>query len=155
MAVPEDRRKVAIRVTVIQYGLTVAFAFLALAFWYLQVVQFPHYYELAENNHQRTLALRAPRGVLYDRNGKVLVENRDSYNIAIVREHSKSVPQTLRLLASVTGVDVGRLQDTIRRRASEPKYRPIPVIEDASLAQVAAVAAHRLDFPDVIVERVP
>src|SRR5512142_353446 len=151
MAVPEDRRKIAIRVTVIQYALTVGFAFLALAFWYLQVVQFNRYNELAENNHQRTLALRAPRGVLYDRNGKVLVENRDSYNISIVREHSKNVPQTLRLLADVTGVDVGRLQDTLRRRANEPKYRPIPVIEDASLAQVAAVAAHRLDFPDVIV----
>ena len=34
------------------------------------------YEEMAENNHQRTLALRAPRGVLFDRNGKVLVENR-------------------------------------------------------------------------------
>jgi len=155
MAVPEDRRKVAIRVTVVQYGLTVVFAFLALAFWYLQVVQFNRYRELAENNHQRTLALRAPRGVLYDRNGRVLVENRDSYNISIVREHSKNVAQTVRLLATVAGVDAGRLQDTIRQRESEPRYRPIPVIEDASLAQVAAVAAHRLDFPDVVVEKVP
>ncbi len=155
MAVPEDRRKIAIRVSVIQYGLTVGFAFLALAFWYLQVVQFNHLHELAENNHLRTLALRAPRGVLYDRHGRVLVENRDSYNISIVREHSKNLPQTVRLLAAVTGIDAGPLQGTIRRRESEPLYRPIPVIEDASLAQVAAVAAHRLDFPDVVVEKVP
>jgi penicillin-binding protein 2 len=155
MAVPGDRRKIAVRLTVVQYGLTVIFAFLALAFWYLQVVQYGRFYELAENNHQRTLPLRAPRGVLFDRNGRVLVENRDSYNISIVREHSKNLPQTIRLLASVTGVEEARLQDTIRRREAEPKYRPIPVIEDASLAQVAAVAAHRLDFPDVIFERVP
>jgi penicillin-binding protein 2 len=155
MAVPEDRRKIAVRLTVVQYGLTVVFAFLALAFWYLQVVQYGRFYELAENNHQRTLPLRAPRGVLFDRNGRVLVENRDSYNISIVREHSKNLPQTIRLLASVTGVEEAGLQDTIRRREAEPKYRPIPVIEDASLAQVAAVAAHRLDFPDVIFERVP
>jgi len=155
MAVPGDRRKIAVRLTVVQYGLTVIFAFLALAFWYLQVVQYGRFYELAENNHQRTLPLRAPRGVLFDRNGRVLVENRDSYNISIVREHSKNLPRTIRLLASVTGVEEARLQDTIRRREAEPKYRPIPVIEDASLAQVAAVAAHRLDFPDVIFERVP
>jgi penicillin-binding protein 2 len=155
MAVPEDRRKIAIRLTFVQYGLTVAFAFLALAFWYLQVVQYGRYYELAENNHQRTLPLRAPRGVLFDRNLRVLVENRDSYNISIVREHSKNLPQTIRLLARVTGVEETRLQDTIRRRESEPRYRPIAVVEDASLAQVAAVAAHRLDFPDVIVEHVP
>lgn len=155
MAVPGDRRKIAVRLTVVQYGLTVFFAFLALAFWYLQVVQYGRFYELAENNHQRTLPLRAPRGVLFDRNGRVLVENRDSYNISIVREHSKNLPGTIRLLASVTGVEEAGLQNTIRRREAEPKYRPIPVIEDASLAQVAAVAAHRLDFPDVIFERLP
>jgi penicillin-binding protein 2 len=155
MAVPEDRRRIAIRLSVIQYGLTVAFAFLALAFWFLQVVQYGRYYELAENNHQRTLPLRAPRGVLFDRDGRVLVENRDSYNISIVREHSKNLPQTIRLLASVTGVDEARLRGTIRRQENEPRYRPIAVIEDASLAQVAAVAVHRLDFPDVVVERVP
>jgi penicillin-binding protein 2 len=155
MAVPEDRRKVAIRVSVVQYGLTIVFAFIALAFWYLQVVQFNRFYELAENNHQRTLPLRAPRGVLYDRNGRVLVENRDSYNISIVREHSKNLAQTVHLLATVTGADEARLQDTVRRRGSEPRYRPLPVVEDASLAQVAAVAAHRLDFPDVVVEKVP
>ena len=42
---------------------------LAIAFWVLQVVQHDQYLELAENNHQRALVLRAPRGVLFDRNG--------------------------------------------------------------------------------------
>ena len=57
------------------------------------------YEEMAENNHQRTLALRAPRGVLFDRNGKVLVENRHSFTISIVREHTKDLDRTMRLLA--------------------------------------------------------
>jgi penicillin-binding protein 2 len=155
MAVPEDRRKTSLRVAIIQYGLTVAFAFLALAFWYLQVVGYNRYSEQAENSYQRTLPLRAPRGVLFDRNGRVLVENRESYNISIVREHSLDVGRTIRRLAQATGVDESRVQDTVRRRWAEPRYRPIAVIEDASLAQVAAVAAHRIDFPDVVVERVP
>ena len=155
MALPEDRRKIAIRVSVLQFALTVLFAFLALAFWYLQVVQYARLFEFAENNHQRTLPLRAPRGVLFDRTHKVLVENRDSFNISIVREHSKNVTQTVRLLASATGVPEAQLLDTVRRYEREPKYRPIPVIEDASLAQVAAVAARRLDFPDLIFESVP
>ncbi|MGE5361042.1 MAG: penicillin-binding protein 2 [Bacteroidales bacterium] len=155
MGVPEDRRKISTRLSVLQYGLTVVFAFLALAFWYFQVVQYNHFYELAENNHQRTMPLRAPRGVLYDRNGRVLVENRDSYNISIVREHTRNVGQTLKRLAEVTGGDAAQFQEVVRRRLSEPRYRPIPVIEDATLAQVAAVAAHRLEFPELVVERVP
>ena len=42
----------------------------------LQVVQHERYLEMAENNHQRTLALRAPRGMVFDRNGELLVRNR-------------------------------------------------------------------------------
>src|SRR5512147_1771086 len=145
MAVPEDRRKVATRVTVLQYTLTVLFAFLALAFWYLQIVQHQRFRELAENNHQRTLPLRAPRGVLFDRNGKVLVESRDSFVISIVREQSKNLDNTVRKLAKFTGLDEGMIRETIKRHRAEPSYRPIPIIEDASLAQVAAVSARRLD----------
>ena len=112
---------------------------------------------MAENNHQRTLALRAPRGVLFDRNGKVLVENRHSFTISIVREHTKDLDRTIRLLSAVAGLDAEQVQQIVDRHRGEPTYRPIVVVEDASLAQVAAVTARRLDFelPDVVVEEVP
>jgi penicillin-binding protein 2 len=157
LSMPEDRRKLVVRVFVLQYGVVVIFAALALAFWYLQVAEHQRFREMAENNHQRTLALRAPRGVLYDRDGKVLVENRDSLVISLVREHTHDMNATIRKLAQVTGLSEASVKEIIRRHRSEPSYRPIPIVNDASLAQVAAVAAHRLDseLPDVIVERVP
>ena len=87
MAVPaEDRRRVTTRLVVLQVGAVVVFAVLAACFWVLQIVQETKYKELAENNYQRTLALRAPRGVLFDRHGRVLVENRNAYTISINRE---------------------------------------------------------------------
>jgi penicillin-binding protein 2 len=112
---------------------------------------------MAENNHQRTLALRAPRGILFDRNGKVLVENRHSFSVSIVREHTKDLNRTIRLLAAVAGMDEARVRQIVDRHRHEPTYRPIVVIEDASLAQVAAITARRLDFelPDVMIEEVP
>ena len=64
MAVAEDRRRIASRLVVLQVGIVVVFAALAISFWVLQIVQGAKYVEMAENNHQRTLALRAPRGVL-------------------------------------------------------------------------------------------
>ena len=123
---PEDRRKLATRLIVVQVAVTVVFAALALAFWYFQVVQHEKFREMAENNHQRTLPLRAPRGVLFDRNGKVLVENRDSFVISIVREQSKNMDRTIRLLARVTGVDEAFIRESIKRHRLEPSYRPIP-----------------------------
>src|SRR6185295_15232429 len=112
---------------------------------------------MAENNHQRTLALRAPRGVLYDRDGQVLVENRHSFTISIVREHTKDIERTIEMLSEVAGLDANEVRATVARHRSEPSYRPIVVVDDASLAQVAAIIARRLDFelPDVVVEEVP
>src|SRR5687767_12701064 len=115
MAVAEDRRRIATRLTVLQVGVVVAFAALTIGFWYLQVVQHARFKEMAENNHQRTLALRAPRGVLFDRNGKVLVENRLSFNISIVREHTKDLDRTIRLLAAVAGLDPAYVRQVVDR----------------------------------------
>src|SRR2546427_6723173 len=157
MAFTEDRRKVTIRLAVVQYIVVVTFSVLAVSFWVLQVVQHAKYEEMAENNHQRTLALRAPRGLVFDRNGHVLVENRHSYSISIVREHTKDLNRTVRLLAAVLRMDEGAVRDIVNRHRREPTYRPITIVQDATLAQVAAVTARRLDFelPDVVVEQVP
>jgi penicillin-binding protein 2 len=157
MAVAEDRRRITIRLVTLQVGAVVLFAALAIAFWFLQIVQNKKFEEMAENNHQRTLALRAPRGVLFDRNGKVLVENRHAYRISIVREHTKDMDRTIHLLSQVAGLDPADVTVTVNRHRGEPSYRPIVVVEDASLSQVAAITARRLDFelPDVVVEEVP
>src|SRR4051794_9857957 len=113
--------------------------------------------EMAENNHQRTLSLRAPRGVVFDRTGRVLVENRHSYSISIVREHTTNLDRTVRLLAEVVGVPESEVREIVDRHRREPSYRPITVVQDATLAQVAAVRARRLDteLPDAVVEQVP
>ncbi|MSO55661.1 MAG: penicillin-binding protein 2 [Acidobacteria bacterium] len=153
----QDRRKVSIRLAVLQGGFAVVFTALAVSFWYFQIVQHAKYEELAENNHQRTISLRAPRGVMFDRDGRVMVENRSSFTISIVREHTKDLDRTIRVLSEVAGLDPKYVQAEMNRHRREPTYQPIVIVVDASLAQVAAVLARRLDteLPDVVVEEVP
>src|SRR5947209_507129 len=155
MALIEDRRKLTVRLTVLQYVIVVVFSVLSVSFWVLQVVQHTKYEEMAENNHQRTLALRAPRGLVFDRNGRVLVENRHSYSISIVREHTKDLSRTIRLLSGVLGVDEAGVREIVNRHRREPTYRPITIVQDATLPQVAALMARRLELPGVLVEEVP
>jgi penicillin-binding protein 2 len=157
MAQAEDRRRTTTRIVVLQVCAAVVFAVLAICFWVLQVAQHQKFKVMAENNHQRTLALRAPRGVLFDRDGEVLVENRNSYTISIVREHTKDLNRTIRLLSEVAGLDPADVRRIVDRHRREPAYRPIVIVDDATLAQVAAVTARRLDFelPDVLVAEVP
>jgi penicillin-binding protein 2 len=153
----EDRRRATIRLTLLQYAIIGIFSTLAVGFWVMQIVEHAKFEEMAENNHQRTLALRAPRGIVFDRNLHVLVENRRSYSISIVREHTKDLNRTVRLLATVLGIDEAGVRQIVDRHRREPTYRPITIVQDATLAQVAAIRARRLDFelPDVVVEPVP
>ena len=157
ISVTEERRRVSVRLVVLQVSVVVTFAALAMSFWFLQVAQHARYQKMAENNHQRTISLRAPRGLVFDRYGRMLVENRHAFTVSIVRERSRDLDRTIRLLAAVAGLDVKRVQQIVDRHLREPGFRPIVVIEDASLGQVAAIIARRLDFelPDVVVDRVP
>ena len=130
----EDRRKVTVRLYVLQVVISAAFVALACGFCYFQVVQNAKFVELADNNHQRTIALRAPRGVMFDRNMKVLVENRSSFTISIVREHSKNLDHTIKVLSEVAGLDERYVKDVVNRHRRDPSYQPIVVVEDASLS---------------------
>jgi penicillin-binding protein 2 len=152
---PDDRRSLTLRLSVLQYAVAAAFALLAVGFWIFQIAQHEKFREMAENNQLRRLPLPAPRGVLLDRSGKVLVENQDTRNIAIVREQTKDVGDVLRTLADATGVSEAQLRDTLSRRRREPSYRPIVLIENATPEQYIAVMARRLELPGVIAEPVP
>jgi penicillin-binding protein 2 len=151
----EDRRRIGARVTVLQTAIAAVFGLLAVGFWILQIVQNARFEELAQNNHQRTIALRAPRGLVFDRHGQILVENRQSYSISIVREQSRDLNRTVRLLAAALRIEEAQVRDAVERQRREPSYRPIVIVQNATYEQVAAVKARKYELPDVEVEQVP
>jgi penicillin-binding protein 2 len=93
--------------------------------------------------------------VLFDRNGKVLVQNQDVHNIVLVREQTKDIDQTLQTLAEATGTDVAQLREIVERRRKEPSYRPIVLIENATRSQVIAAEARALEMPGIAPHQVP
>jgi penicillin-binding protein 2 len=154
----EDRRTFLVRLTALRVGVIVCLALLAVGFWILQIVQRDKYMEMAESNHLRTIPLRAPRGVLYDRNGKVLVENSYSYTIAIVRErmaNPRDLSDVVKRLADATGVEQDRIAEIVKRHRTDASFQPIPVVEHATVEQVYAVLARRLELPEIDVQQVP
>src|SRR4029453_17035285 len=115
----EQRRALTVRLSILQGVVCVLFAALAVSFWVIQIVQHQKFQEMAENNHQRTLALRAPRGVLFDRDLKPLVVNRPSFSISIVREHSQDMDRAIRLLSSALGLDEAGVRASVERHRRE------------------------------------
>ena len=145
------------RLLALRVGAAALFFMLAVGFWFPQIAQHQRFEEMAESNHQRTLALRAPRGVVLDRDGRILIDNRGAFSVSVVREQSADLERTLVRLAEVADLDIDAVRATVERHRGDPAYRPIVIIEDATLAQVAAIMARRLDFelPDVVIEEVP
>jgi len=112
----EDRRSLTVRLSSLQVIVAVIFGALTVVFWVFQVAQHEKFEQIAEENHLRRLPLPAPRGVLFDRNGKVLVDNQSTFNIALVREQTKDLNQTLHTLALATGADEAVMRETVNRR---------------------------------------
>jgi penicillin-binding protein 2 len=151
----DNRRSVGLRLGALQYLIATIFLILAVAFWVLQVAEHQRFREMAENNHIRTLPLRAPRGVLFDRSGKVLVENRYSEKISLVREQISDLDETIRTLARVAGLNERDIQEAVNRRKREPSYRPIEIVDDAGIELIARIKARQLELPGVINDPVP
>lgn len=152
---PDDRRNLHLRLSVLQVAIAAVFGLLAVGFWVFQVVQHEEFKDRAANNHLRRLALRAPRGVVFDRNGEVLVANRVIFNISLVREQVKDLDRTLAILSEATGVDEQELRERVHRFRREPAYRPIVLIPNASEDLRIAVSARALELPGVIFEELP
>ena len=149
------RDSLVLPMTLLRSAVVLAFAALAVGFWLLQIAQYEKYRQVAENNHQRTVSLSAPRGVVFDRDGRVLVENRYSLNISFVRDQVEDLEGSIELLAQVAGVPTSALWSVVERHRRDPAYRAIVLIRDASLGQVAAVAAHALELPGLFVQQLP
>ena len=158
MATPipaDDRRSLTLRLSVMQYILAATFAALAVGFWYYQIAQYAQFLEIANNQYMQRVPLPAPRGLLFDRNGGVLVQNQEITHIVVHRERVKNMERTLQQLGAATGVEVAQLRAAVDGRRHDPVYRPIVVIENATLGQLAAVKARSLELPGIDLLPVP
>lgn len=150
---PMVRNRLIARVRVAEGLVILLVTLLLFGFWRLQVVNANHYFELAENNRRRSLVVRAPRGLITDRNGLLLAANRPAFNVAIVREDVEDLDATLRWLAGVLGSDVGELANRLeQRQAGIPIFQPVVIADDIDQALVAAIEAHSLEHPGVLVQ---
>jgi penicillin-binding protein 2 len=126
---------------------------LILRLWFLQIVKGDYYYEQAESNRIRPVKIRPPRGVIYDRNGKPMVENVLTFDISLVPEDAQDLDETIMRLAPVVKMKPDAIRALLNDAAPiRTKYEPVKIKEEAPWDEVAVVEAHQDDLPGVIVE---
>ncbi|MCP3887480.1 MAG: penicillin-binding protein 2, partial [Desulfobulbaceae bacterium] len=93
--------------------IAVVFTLLIFRLIYLQIVKGEEYRGYSENNRIRLKSIMAPRGLIYDRNGVLLVDNRPSFNLKIVLEDARPLEKTITTLSKLIDVPYKELWDKI------------------------------------------
>jgi penicillin-binding protein 2 len=115
----------------------------------LQVVRHDYYTELSQGNRVRIEPLPASRGVILDRNGEVLAENRPAYQLELVREEVPDLEATLAGLARLGLVAPDEVDDTRKLVKSRRSFEGVPIRLRLSEEEVARFAVQRFEFPGV------
>lgn len=118
--------------------------------YYLQVVQFEHHTTLAENNRIHVQPIPPSRGLIYDRNGVIIADNRPSFSLTLTRERAGDWPQILDVIVEVLelGPDERALFEKRVRQGRRP-FEPVPVLFELSEEQIARIAINQFRLPGV------
>jgi len=145
----DDTRFALGRIAVFQYVSVGIFLLLISGFWVLQVRDHEANNELAERNRIKTVPLRAPRGKILDRDGRVIVDNHQAFEVRLTRENLK--PEHVEPIAQGLHLDPDDLRLRLKRFDSRPKYVPITIKQDVTPGELAFVESHRdqQTFPEL------
>ncbi len=152
MRVGEHREDLIWRVRLLGRIAVIALVVVGSFFWFEQIVRGNYYSELAENNRLRKLPIKAPRGLIYDRAGRLLVENVPSYNLQLDRSRTNSVDASLAFAATALEKPLAELRTTLTRYKTTAAYAPVLLAENLTLSQVARFGVASLEHPEFDVE---
>src|SRR6266852_2805248 len=153
----DDSQNLRGRLRLIQALILVLLAVLSVRLYVLQIINGQHYAGIAENQRIRLLPIPAPRGVIFDRNGHLLVDSRPIYTIILSREDTKGIDRysLIKPLSEGLMLDGEILRERFDQLKSQPAFESILIKEGASQADIAWVDAHQLELPALRVEQTP
>ena len=128
------------------------FAFLLLRLFYLQIIEGENFRRLSENNCIRLQSIDPPRGLIMDRNGQLLVDNRPSYDLSIVVKDARPMETSLRYLSQYTRIPLEVLWGEVEKSHNQPSFKPVLLKQDIGRDVLAALEVKRFDLPGTIVD---
>ncbi len=118
--------------------------------FYLQVIQYEHHSTLAENNRIHVQPLPPTRGLIYDRNGVIIADNRPSFSLSVTRERAGDWAKVLDTIVEV--LELGEEERALfekRLRQGRRPFEPVPVLFELTEEQIARVAVNQFRLPGV------
>lgn len=127
------------------------FAIIVSRLGWLQLARGGFYRDLSEDNYVQGFEVRAPRGLIVDRNGEILADNRVSLSITLSRMRNRDDEALADLLAEVLELDREFVAEKLRETGMR-YYGAVSLVDDANLEQVSRIEERRSELPGVKVE---
>jgi penicillin-binding protein 2 len=137
------------RVLVVMLVASVAFVILFGRLFYLQVIQGEALRRQSETNSIRLQSIPQTRGLIYDRNGRLLVDDRPSFNLTIVLKDAKPVSRTIENLSRLIDESPEALMEKIEAQRGGGPYKSILLKKDIGRDLLAAVETHKYELPGI------
>lgn len=129
-----------------------AFALLLYNMYQLQVVQYQGFQTRSNDNRIKIVPLAPNRGLIYDRNGILLAENRPVFSIEITPEEVRDLDTTLAELSRLLDLDAKVISEFHQQRARERRFSQVTLLDNLNEKQLSKFAVHQHKFPGVSIE---
>lgn len=139
----------------VAFGIVAAiFVVLIFRLWYLQLFQGAKFREFSQENHLRTIAIPAPRGTILDRKGRILADNRPSFDLYLIPEDVDDRKGTIRRIGKILKVKPQELEDKLKEAEAKglPSFKPVKLRSGISWEGLAQIEANRINLPGIILQ---
>lgn len=128
--------------------LVIIFIFIFAAFWSIQIFHNEKYTQLAIRNITRFIELPAPRGMIVDRFGRVLAENKINFTLFLVRENVENLEKAIEKASNFSSKSVVAVRQIIDKYKKHSGFYRIPIKSNLPRETVIFIQSRQDEFPE-------
>jgi penicillin-binding protein 2 len=123
--------------------------------WYIQIYKGEYYKDVSERNRVRRIEIPAPRGIIYDRNGDVMLGNSPFFDLVFIPQYVSDRDTTFKVLSRLLHVPTSRFEHRLEIARGQPKFLPITLKRNLSQHEVSIIEANKIFLPGIEVRTSP
>jgi len=123
--------------------------------WYLQILKGKDFAIASERNRVREVTRPAPRGLIYDTDGDLLLANRPFFDLVIIPQYLQNKTETVQIVSSLFSIPVDQIERRLTEAQGIPHFVPVRIKRNLTLHEVALVESNKFFLPGVDVDTAP
>lgn len=134
--------------------LVVVASILFLRLWFLQILKGEEFKQFAEENRLKRIKIEAPRGMVFDRNRSILLDNHPTFNVTITPQYFRAASleqrdATIQKLAKITRQNPKVILEALAKARRQPSFQPVVVKKNLTMDEVSLIEMEKLSLPGV------